>query len=318
MQSEIKVGNNVQGLALVIPTIKVWTGGVAFDRERDCPAAKAAMPPKELVRDGLLMVVREKVLNPFYARRKRVERAAEEAGYRLTNRGGVWAVSERAAIDMLPALQSLYAEWQQELDTLELALPQHYADREAEMPQWASLLKAGQLNGGQVRGRFLFNVSFLPNGQMQSLDKALQQGVGDALVEDHAAMLLDSIAKDAAELLDGAISTKAQVTQTTLGPVRKLIKKLHEYAFLDPAVEAIFDCWEPVVAAMPRTGVTTETEAYMVKTMLEVLSKPAVAIAYAKAIENNAAGEAAALIQNHGASARETQQVLDLAVGAPA
>lgn len=318
-QSAPAAGANIKGLALMVPNLKVWTGGVAFDRDRDCPTAKGVMPPRDLVRDGLLMLVKDKVLNPFLARRKRIERAANDAGYRLSDRGGVWAMTESKAIELLPTLNELYQEWQQEIATLAAALPQHYADREAETPAWSSILKAGQIPPAQIGARFRFNISFLPNGQMQALDQALQAGVGDPMADDHARMLLESVARDARELLEGALATKAQVTQTTLNAVRALMKKLHEYAFLASDVEAVYDCWEPILSALPRVGVATEHETFLVKSMLEVLKSPELAVAYALRSAGNQAGEDAALIAQHAALVQSApQQTLAFAMAGAA
>jgi hypothetical protein len=284
-------------LVIITPRIEIWSGSVKLVRDTDLHQVNGQLPPKGLVSDGRKQLINTTPLRPLHNVRKQIERSLKAEGFAGLVGTGI-AVTAQKAESFLQELPKYEQEFEAAREGLIKHLPQHYTDQENLYPAWQGMLQSARLSGSEVRSRCKFGVAVFrlapPDPDPQS--KATQ--LYTQMTESALPTLMQDIAVDAEELLQ-RFKGKSCVKQSQVLPVKRLVRKLKGFAFLDPRVQPVAAGLLSVLDSLPQTGALNAPQTACCVTVLSQLMNPTMIISHGiGVIAHNAMPSSHEAIQN--------------------
>lgn len=261
---------SLDGMVLYYPMIEVWSGTVKVSREQDLAAAKADLPPADLVSDGRKRLISQEPLRPFLAIRKRVERQLGSHGIRLL---GGYAVPVSATAEIEAQLPELEREFLEARADLIANLDRHFGDWEEAHPGWSDMLHRSRTDPLTVESRCCFHVGCI---RAETPDATTSAGAASrfhAIANSALPTLLQETADRADELLT-EFKGKVSTTQRAVTAVRKLVDKLGTFSFLDQRVRPMVDVLEGQLNVLPKTGPLNANATTMLFWVVRQLADP--------------------------------------------
>lgn len=259
---------DLTNLTVFAVDVSVTTMTVSIKRDRDIPEASAHMPSSKLVGGGVKYVVPKGSLKGLVGKRNNVA-AVFKDGFQFL---GGWCIANNLAEDALRSLERIEASFYTELDEVARRLPELYRQQEEAEPEWAHILKEGQLSEAEFRGRCGFRVGYFtpaaPSASAGSLTNSFGASIASAIpamlgsVASHAIQVMDKFRED------GRFTGRVGKTLTTM------VDKLDRYSFLDARIAPVVTILREQVGHIPRVSELDQSATANVLQLLRSISNP--------------------------------------------
>ena len=284
-------------LVIITPRIEIWSGSVKLERSTDLSQVNGQLPPKGLVSDGRKQLISTLPLRPMHNVRKQIERTLKAEGFAGLVGTGI-AVTAAKAESFIQGLPKLEQEFETAREGLIKHLPDHYVAQENLYPLWTTMLQSARLSADEVRSRCKFGVAIFRLAPPDNDPKSKATQLYTEMTQSALPTLLQDVSAEAADLID-RFKGKARVKQSQVLPVKRLVRKLKGFAFLDPRVQPVAAGLLSVLDSLPMTGALDTPQTAICVSVLSQLMNPAMIIAHGVGvIAQNAIAQPEPVIQS--------------------
>jgi len=266
-------------LVIITPKIEIWSGSIKMDRDADLPTVTGQLPPKGLVTDGRKQLIPTTPLLPMHNVRKQIERSLKSEGFSGLVGDGSVAVTVAKSESFLGELPNFRQAFEAAREGLIQHLSAHYDAQEAAFPSWASMLRSARLTADQVRNRCRFDMRVFRMAPADGDPNSVASKLYQEMMESALPTLLQDIAAEARKVLE-RFQGKACVKQEQVDPIKRMVKKLAAFAFLDPRVQPVSAGLQSVLDSLPLTGALNTPQTACCITVLQQLTNPRLIISH--------------------------------------